>query len=101
MSKLVIVGCVAAAVLVLGSGCKKKDAGGGESTGVAECDEYITKYEACLGKMPAAAKGTMEQAFKAQRDSFKASASTPEGKAALKTSCKQLVDALASNPTCK
>ena len=73
----------------------------GESTGVAECDEYVKKMEACMSKVPAAAKPGMETAFKATRDSFKSSGATPEGKAALKTSCKALVDGLAQNPACK
>jgi hypothetical protein len=60
----------------------------------------VTKYEACIKKMgPAAAAA--ETAFKAQRDGFKQGASTPEGKAALKTSCKQMLDGLATNPACK
>ena len=87
------------------AGCGKDEkmgaAASGESTGVAECDDYVKKMEACMGKMPAAAKPGMEAGFKATRDSFKASGATPEGKAALKTSCKALVDGLAQNPACK
>lgn len=99
--KAVVWGLLAVSFVAAGAGCKKKDAAGADSTGVAECDEYVTKYEACMSKMPVAAKAQMEQAFKAQRDGFRQTAATPEGKTALKTSCKQLVDALASNPTCK
>ncbi len=106
MKKLMIALLMAGGLIALGA-CGKDEkaadtkAGGGDSVGVAECDEYIKKYEGCLSKTPAAAKPALEQAFKAQRDSFKQSASTPEGKAALKTSCKALVDGLASNPNCK
>ena len=80
---------------------EKTGAAAGESTGVAECDEYVKKMEACMSKVPAAGKPAMETAFKATRDSFKSSGATPEGKAALKTSCKALVDGLAQNPACK
>lgn len=89
--------------LVAGACSKKEEAagGGGGSIGVAECDDYIKKYQACLDKMPAAAKPTAEQGFKVQIDAWKASAATPEGKAALKTGCKATLDALATNPMCK
>jgi hypothetical protein len=75
-------------------------AAGGE-IGVAECDDYIKKMEACLGKVPAAAKSAMEQSLKASQDAWKTAASTPAGKDALKTSCKAAADAMAANPMCK
>ena len=65
------------------------------NTGVAECDEYIKKYEACLTKIAAKApqvETTMKQAFEAQRKSFQASASNPQAKATLSTTCKQAMD---------
>jgi hypothetical protein len=96
----VIVGLLV--VCGLFAGCKKKEeAAAGGSIGVAECDEYIKKYSACIEKMPAAAKPTAEQGFKAQQDAWKAAAATPQGKAALKTGCKATLDAVASNPLCK
>ena len=51
--------------------------------------------------MPPAAKGTAEAGFKVQVDAWKASAATPQGKAALKTGCKLTLDSLASNALCK
>ncbi len=108
MKKLLVALMVGTGLLVLGAGCGKEEAKGdgkagasGDKIGVAECDDYITKYEACIGKVPAAGKPAMEQAFKAQRDAFKQAASTPEGKAALKTQCKTALDTLAQNPACK
>ena len=89
-------------VLVAAGGCKKDEAAAaGGSIGVAECDEYVTKYTACIGKMPAAAKTTAESGLKTQADAWKASAATPEGKAALKVGCKATLDSLANNPLCK
>jgi hypothetical protein len=101
-------------LLALGAGCKDDKGGGdkggdsksgaaasGDSVGVAECDEYIKKYEGCIKKAGGAAAAAAETAFKAQRDTFKQSASTPEGKAALKGTCKQMLDSLATNPMCK
>ena len=102
--KKILVGLLVASALIATAGCKKKEeatASSGGAIGVAECDDYITKYSACIAKMPAAAKTTAEQGFKAQQDAWKASAATPQGKAALKTGCAGAVAALASNPLCK
>lgn len=112
MKKLTVVLLMVGGLMVAGMGCNKdKDAGGDKgggdkaassgATGVAECDDYFKKYEACLGKVPAVAKPAMEQAFNSAKDAIKANAATPEGKAALKTQCKAMTDALAQNPSCK
>ncbi len=82
-------------------GGDKKAAGGGGDIGVPECDDYIKKMEACLGKVPAEAKGAMESAFKHSRDAWKQAAATPAGKEGLKTACKAAADAMANNPMCK
>ena len=66
-----------------------------DSVGVAECDEYIKKYEACLTKIaekaPQAQPG-MKTAFEQQRNAFKQAASTEQGKASLATTCKQAIE---------
>jgi flagellar basal body-associated protein FliL len=67
----------------------------GDSVGVAECDDYIKKYEACLTKIAAKApqvEGSLKTAFEAQRNGFKTAASTPQGKATLATACKTALD---------
>ncbi len=74
---------------------KKTDVAAGDSVGVAECDEYIKKYEACLTSIAAkapAVEGPMKTAFQAQRDGFKKAASTPEGKATLPGICKKAIE---------
>ena len=66
-----------------------------DSVGVPECDEYIKKYEACLTSIAAkspAVEGPMKTAFQAQRDGFKKSAETPQGKTALAGICKQAIE---------
>lgn len=76
--------------------------GGGDSIGVAECDDYLKKMEACLSKVPAEGKPAMEQAMKANKDAWKQAADQGgAAKDALKTGCKTALDALASNPACK
>jgi hypothetical protein len=74
---------------------KKDEASGGsgDKVGVAACDEFIDKYEKCLGKMPAAAKPAQEEAMKQMRAGYKQAASTPAGKATLEETCKQQLEA--------
>lgn len=77
------------------SSAKTETAPAGDSVGVAECDEYIKKYEACLTKIAAKApqaEGPLKTAFQAQRDGFKKAAETPQGKATLATACKNAID---------
>ena len=102
--KKILVGLLIASALIATAGCKKKEeaaASSGGSIGVPECDEYITKYSACIAKMPANQKTIVEQGFKAQQDAWKASAATPQGKTALKSGCAATLATLASNPMCK
>jgi hypothetical protein len=63
-------------------------------TGVAECDEYISKYEACVkDKVPASMRAQMQTTLDASRNAWKTAASTPQGKATLAKTC---TDALAA-----
>jgi hypothetical protein len=86
-------------------GCKKDGEGGGAAAataggggggeiGVKECDEYITKYSACLGKMPAESKAAMEGAFTQMKTAWKQAAATPAGKEGLVAGCKAATDAI-------
>src|SRR5690348_936974 len=125
MKKLLVVAMLSGFVFVGGCDDKKKEGGagtekaaekggdkagekggdkggGGGGIGVPECDDYLKKMEACLGKMPAEAKAAMEQGFKTNRDAWKqAASSSPAAKEALKPGCKAALDALAANPACK
>lgn len=90
--KILLVAMISVAAFVA---CKKDEAAaGGPGIGVKECDDYVTKYEACINKMGAAAKTAAEPGFKAQRDAFKQAAATPEGKKALATQCTAAMDAI-------
>jgi predicted small lipoprotein YifL len=57
--------------------------------GVAECDEYMRKYLACIDKMPEQARASARQALDQTKSAWKQAASTAEGKAAMAQSCKQ------------
>ncbi len=112
MKKVLVALMFGMGLVALGAGCDKKDEGAktddkagaaasGDKIGVQECDDYMAKMKACMDKMPAAAKGAQEQAFKTTTDAWKQAASTPAGKDGLKTGCKAALDALAQNPMCK
>ena len=61
--------------------------------GVAECDDFLKKYEACVsGKVPAAAQATFKTSLDTWRSSWKQLAGTPQGKAGLETACKSALE---------
>src|SRR5712692_10562457 len=73
-------------------------------TGVAACDEYLTKVEKCLNNphVPEATKAAYRTSLTQNRTAWKQAASTPQGKAALETSCKTaLENAKSFLATCK
>ena len=74
------------------------------NTGVAACDEYLTKVEKCLNNphVPEAAKAAYRTSLEQNRTAWKQAASTPQGKAALETSCKAALEGAKSFlATCK
>lgn len=72
----------------------KTVASSGDKVGVAECDDYIAKYEACLtGKVPAASRAAFESSIAQMRQTWKQVAANPQAKAALASGCKQAQEA--------
>lgn len=60
----------------------------GATTGVAECDEYLARYEACLAaKVPAEAQAMLKQSLASTREAW-AQTLAAGGKDALKSSCE-------------
>jgi hypothetical protein len=71
----------------------KPAAGGDNKVGVASCDEWMEKYTKCIdAKVPEAARNQMKDAMKQTADTWKQTASTPEGKTALENACKQMIE---------
>ena len=65
-----------------------------DKIGIAECDDYVAKYEACLtDKVPAASRGAFDSSIKQMRQSWKQAAANPQAKAALAGGCKQAHEA--------
>lgn len=66
------------------------------SVGVPECDDYITKMEACMSSMDPAMKSQYESAFKSTRDAWTQAAATPQGKEGLKIGCQSALTSMPS-----
>jgi hypothetical protein len=65
----------------------------GEKIGVAECDDFITKYEACVtGKVPAAQQAMFKSSIEQWRSSWKKLADNPATKGTLTSICKTQLD---------
>lgn len=64
--------------------------------GVAECDDYIKKMTECATKMAPEAAGPMKESMATMEKAWKDASSTPEGKTALASGCKQALDAAKS-----
>lgn len=65
----------------------------GEKIGVAECDDFIAKYESCVtGKVPAAQQATFKSSIEQWRKSWKDLAANPTTKATLASVCKSSLD---------
>ena len=67
-------------------------ASSGEKIGIAECDEYIAKYEACTSKVPEAGRAAYKSALDQTRASWKKLADNPTTRASLAAACKQATE---------
>jgi len=58
-------------------------------TGVPECDDYITKFDACInGHIPEAARAQYKASLETQRTQWQKLAANPQTKASLAQACK-------------
>lgn len=66
----------------------------GDKIGVPECDEYITKYEACVNdNVPENMRASLKTSFEESRKGWKTLADNPQTKATLPNVCKQAMEA--------
>lgn len=65
----------------------------GDKVGIPECDDFITKYEACVsGKVPEMARGPFEASLKSWRAEWKRLADNPQTRGTLAAGCKQAAE---------
>ena len=86
-----ILAVLCAAILI---GCSKTEttstAPAGDKIGIAECDDFIAKYDACVSsKVPEAARAQYKSAVDQWRASWKKLAENPATKSTLASACKQ------------
>jgi hypothetical protein len=61
-----------------------------QSVGIAACDDFLKKYEACVtSKVPAAQQATFKGQLDQMRKAWSDAAKTPNAKTTLEGSCKQ------------
>jgi len=66
-----------------------------QSTGVAACDEFLTKYDACVtSKLPAAQRATYKAQLDQTRKLWVDMVKDPSAKATLEATCKQTMEAI-------
>ena len=66
-----------------------------QSTGIAACDDFLTKYDACItSKLPAAQRATYQAQLDQTRKAWIELVKNPATKATAEATCKQTVDAL-------
>lgn len=65
----------------------------GDKIGVAECDDFIAKYEACVNSnVPEAMRATVRAQLDTMRTSWRQAAANPQGRAGLAAGCKAAHD---------
>lgn len=65
----------------------------GEKIGIPECDDFITKYDACVsGKVPEAQRAQYQSTVKQWRDTWRQLAQNPMTKGTLAAACKQAAE---------
>jgi hypothetical protein len=86
---------IAGAILLVGA-----TAANAQSTGVAACDEFLTKYDACVGsKIPEAQRATFKTQIDQTRKAWVDMAKNPSAKATMEATCKQTMDATKASLT--
>jgi hypothetical protein len=71
-----------------------------QSTGVAACDEFLTKYDACVGsKIPEAQRATFKTQIDQTRKTWIDMAKNPSAKTTMEATCKQTMDATKASLT--
>ena len=63
-------------------------------TGVAECDTFLSRYEACMTKVPEEARGGMQTAVASWRGTWKSMAASPTTRGQLQAICQSTADSI-------
>lgn len=61
-----------------------------DKIGIPACDDFFTKYDACMAKIPAAQQATYKGQMDQMRTAWKGMAANPQTKATLESTCTQM-----------
>ena len=71
-----------------------------QSTGIAVCDDFLTKYDACVvSKIPEAQRAMYKTQLDTTRKAWLDMAKNPTTKATMEATCKQTMDATKTSLT--
>jgi hypothetical protein len=71
-----------------------------QSTGIAACDDFLTKYDACVvSKVPEAQRAMYKTQIDQTRKAWVDMAKNPSAKATMEATCKQTLDATKASLT--
>ena len=66
-----------------------------QSTGIAACDDFLTKYDSCVSsKLPDAQRALYKSQLDQTRKLWLDMSKNPQAKAAMEATCKQTMDAV-------
>ncbi len=65
-----------------------------DKVGIAACDDFLDKYEACVAKMPSASQQGVKDSIVQMRAAWKAAAADAGSKAMLESSCKSSAESM-------
>lgn len=63
-----------------------------QTVGIASCDDFLTKYDACVPKLPEAHRATMKQQLDQMRSSWIEASKSPQAKVHLESMCTQTAE---------
>ena len=71
-----------------------------QSTGIAACDDFLTKYDSCIvSKVPEAQRAMYKTQIDQTRKAWVDMAKNPSAKATMEATCKQTLDATKASLT--
>jgi len=71
-----------------------------QSTGIAACDDFLTKYDSCVvTKIPAEQRATFKTQLDQTRKAYIDLSKNPSTKATMEATCRQTMDAIKASLT--
>ena len=71
-----------------------------QSTGIAACDDFLTKYDSCVvSKIPAEQRAMFKTQLDQTRKAYIDMSKNPSAKATMEATCKQTMDATKASLT--